>query len=50
VDLDGMQLPEHASRFWLYAGGDVVPAITHMLAIRWPLSWRHLPESRLEVA
>ena len=50
VDLDGMQLPEHASRFWLYASADAARFVTHALAIRWPLTWRRLSESRQDVA
>jgi hypothetical protein len=50
VDLDGIQLPENASRFWLYAGADAAQFVTHVLAIRWPLTWRRLPESRQDVA
>jgi hypothetical protein len=50
VDLDGIQLPEHASRFWLYASADAARFVTHALAIRWPLTWRRLSESRQDVA
>jgi hypothetical protein len=50
VDLDGIELPEHASRFWLHAGADAARFVAQVLAIRWPLTWRRLPESRQEVA
>ncbi len=50
VDLDGIQLPEHASRFWLYAGTDALRSIANVLAVRWPLTWRRLPESCQDVA
>jgi hypothetical protein len=50
VDLDGIQLPAHASRFWLYAGADAARSIANVLAIRWPLTWRRFPESHQDVA
>jgi hypothetical protein len=52
ADLDGVQLPEHASRFWLYAGADAGTAawVAHVLAVKWPLTWRCLSQARQDVA
>jgi hypothetical protein len=52
ADLDGIQLPEHASRFWLYPGADVEVArwIAHVLAVKWSLAWQHLSQARQDVA
>jgi hypothetical protein len=52
ADLDGVELPEHASRFWLYAGTDAEAArwITHVLAIQWSLNWQPLSQARQDVA
>jgi hypothetical protein len=52
ADLDGVALPEHASRFWLYAGADagVVPWVAHVLAVKWSLTWRCLSQAHQDVA
>ncbi len=52
ADLDGVELPEHASRFWLYAGtaAEAAQWITHVLAIKWSLTWQHLSQARQDVA
>ncbi len=52
VDLDGLQLPEHASRFWLYAGADTkfYQRTAHVLAVKWSLRWRAESQVSQEVA
>jgi hypothetical protein len=52
ADLDGVALPEHASRFWLYAGSDAQAArrVAHVLAITWSFSWRSESQARQHVA
>jgi hypothetical protein len=42
ADMDGMYLPEHASRFWLYPGADRAASrrVADVLATRWSLAWR----------
>jgi len=41
-DLDGIGLPAHASRFWLFpgAGPDAYHRAVSLLALRWRLRWR----------
>jgi hypothetical protein len=52
ADLDGVELPEHASRFWLYAGTDAgaAPWVAHVLAVKWSLPWRRLSQACQDVA
>ncbi len=52
ADLGDIPLPEHASRFWLYAGADeqVVQWIAHVLAAKWSLTWCRLSQARQDVA
>lgn len=52
ADLDGVRLPEHASRFWLYSGADVAAyrRVAHMLAVRWSLAWQPTSQVRQDVA
>lgn len=52
ADLDGMGLPEHLSRFWLYAGADVAACqrVAHVLALTWSLTWRVESPARQHVA
>ena len=42
TDLDGGQLPEHASRFWLYLGADRAAhhRIAALLSVRWSFTWQ----------
>lgn len=42
TDLDGGQLPEHASRFWLYPGAATAAhhRIATLLSVRWSFAWR----------
>ncbi len=52
VPLDGVPLPEHASRFWAYPGADAV-AYRHLasvLAIKWNLAWRPTTQAHQHVA
>ena len=41
-DLDGIGLPAHASRFWLFPGAcqDAYCRAVSLLALRWRLRWR----------
>jgi hypothetical protein len=52
ADLDGVRLPEHASRFWLYSGADAAAyrRVAHMLAVRWSLAWRSVLPIHQDVA
>ncbi len=52
VDPDGAQLPEHASRFWLYPGTDAQAAqwVAHVLAVTWSFTWRSESPARQHVA
>ena len=52
TDLEGVQLPEHASRFWLYAGADraVYRRVARALAERWSFAWHCQLQARLDVA
>jgi hypothetical protein len=52
ADLDGVPLPEHASRFWIYPGADAEAArwIAHVLAAKWSLTWHRLSQARQDVA
>jgi hypothetical protein len=51
-DPDGVQLPEHASRFWIYPGADAGAArwVANMLATRWSFAWRSESPARQDVA
>jgi hypothetical protein len=42
TNLDGVQMPEHASRFWLYPGADraAYHRVAHLLSARWSFAWR----------
>lgn len=42
ADLDGIRLPEHASRFWIYPGADAAAfrRTASALAVRWLLIWQ----------
>ncbi len=42
VNLDGLLLPEHASRFWLYPGADAAATGRSPMCwlFTWSLSWR----------
>lgn len=50
--LDGIRLPEHASRFWLYPGADTATTrrVTKALARKWSLAWRPIVQARQDVA
>ncbi len=39
---EGQKLPEHASRFWVYAGADpkATQRVMHALETQWPLHWQ----------
>ncbi len=52
ADLDGVWLPAHASRFWIYPGANAGAAwsIVHMLAIKWSLAWQDASQLRQDVA
>ncbi len=52
VDLDGIRLPEHASRFWLYAGADLAAfrRTAHALTVQWSLRWRAESQVSQDVA
>ena len=52
VDLDGVQLPEHAARFWMYPGADTVAyqRTASALAVRWSLAWRSSIQVRQQSA
>ncbi len=52
VNLDGILLPEHASRFWLYPGADAAGYwhVAHVLALTWSLSWRAESSAHQHVA
>ncbi len=46
--LDGVRLPAHASRFWIYPGANAGVAwwIAHTLARKWSLVWQHEAQPR----
>ena len=52
ADPDGVQLPEHASRFWIHPGADggVARWAAHVLATRWSLPWQPVSPTRQDVA
>ena len=55
VDIDGLSVPPHASRFWAYAGSDqdTLLRVTTALAARWTLTWQHAdapPQQFQEIA
>jgi len=52
ADLDGVRLPEHASRFWLYPGADTgaYRRVAHELAVKWSLHWQPAVQVRQDVA
>ncbi len=52
ANLDGIQLPEHSSRFWLYPGSDEAAfwLIAHVLAVKWSLVCRAESQARQHVA
>ena len=52
TDPDGAQLPEHASRFWIYAGADAGAArwMAQMLAVKWSLTWQPVSPAHQDVA
>ncbi len=52
ADLDGIPLPEHASRFWLYPGADAAAyrRVAHVLAVKWSLTWQAESPARQHVA
>jgi hypothetical protein len=52
ADLDGVPLPEHASRFWIFPCADAgaVRWIARVLAIKWSLTWRNLSQVCQDVA
>lgn len=43
ADLDGVRLPAHASRFWIYPGANAGAAwwIAYTMANTWSLAWQH---------
>jgi len=52
ADPDGVQLPEHASRFWIHPGADVGVArrVAHVLAVKWSFAWRGESQVSQDVA
>ncbi len=52
ADPDGVQLPEHASRFWIHPGADAGATqwVTHALAVKWSLAWEAVSQARQDVA
>lgn len=44
ADNDGIRLPDHASRFWLFPGADVqaYTQIASYLALRWRFTWQRV--------
>ena len=52
ADLDGVRLPEHASRFWLYPGADAgaYRRVAHALAVKWSFAWLPASQVRQDVA
>jgi hypothetical protein len=52
VDLDGVGLPEHLSRFWLYPGAEAAAyqRAAHVLAVKWSLTWQPAMQARQDVA
>ena len=52
ADLDGVRLPAHASRFWIYPGANTGAAwwIAHALASKWSLVWQHVTQPRQDIA
>ena len=51
-DPDGVPLPEHASRFWMYPGADAGAAgrVAQVLAVKWSLAWQMESPPRQDVA
>jgi hypothetical protein len=51
-DPDGADLPEHASRFWLYCGADAGVArwVAQVLAVKWSFAWQSDSQSCQDVA
>ncbi len=52
TDPDGLPLPEHASRFWVYCGRDerAYRRIAKVLVHRWACTWRRLSQRCQDVA
>ncbi len=52
TDLDGLLLPVHDSRFWIYPGRDerAYHHIAQGLATRWAFTWRRLSQRYQDVA
>ena len=52
TDPDGVPLPKHASRFWLYPGADAGAAgwVAQVLAGKWSLAWQMESAVRQDVA
>ena len=52
ADPDGVQLPEHASRFWIHPGADggATRWVAHVLAVKWSLTWQAVSQARQDVA
>ena len=52
IDPDGLPLPAHASRFWVYCGRDERASrhIAQVLAQRWVCTWRRLSQRCQDVA
>jgi len=52
ADLDGIPLPAHASRFWLFAGADAAAyrRAAHVLALKWFLPWQPTTQASQDVA
>jgi hypothetical protein len=52
TDPDGVPLPKHASRFWLYPGADAgaVGWVAQILAGKWSLAWQMESAARQDVA
>lgn len=42
ADMDGIHLPDHASRFWLFPGPDlnVYQQVASCLALKWQCTWQ----------
>ena len=52
TDPDGLRLPVHASRFWIYPGRNerAYRHIAQALATRWAFTWHRLSQASQEVA
>ncbi len=48
VDMDGLKLPHHASRFWLSPGADLAThqRVAHLLAATWSFTWLYPSEAQ----